>query len=76
MAKLGNTPQRFDPPSPEEVQAKARQFAENALFAGLGAICALVVGIGLFGDFKTPFFQDRSPASVSTTTPEIVVDER
>jgi hypothetical protein len=50
---------------PEEIKAEATRHFENALFAILGAISALVTGLALYGDFQTPFHhpENRGPAS-------------
>ena len=50
--------------TPEEMKAQEKLFFENALFAMLGAICALITGLGLYGESKFRGVKDRTPASV------------
>jgi hypothetical protein len=61
--------------TPEEMKAQEKSFLENALFAMLGAICALITGLGLYGEFKSPAKNDRNPASAIVPS-EARVDER
>jgi hypothetical protein len=51
---------------PEEIKVREVNHSENALFAMLGAVSALIVGLTLFGDLQFKA-SDRQPASSATT---------
>jgi hypothetical protein len=42
--------------------------AENFLFSALGGICAVIVGIAIFGTQSMNADPNRSPSSVTTET--------